>query len=144
MTSDISSTMTLQYHNSVDLCLSKCHGSTINWKFPTKKDGVIYPIDNWSVKWATWPLSLLLVTYSYLKMQGEYFRTIPRVSEAPPTPSLKEFTFQLFKILHFVSTKGTWKSNGKESKELLFHIIYLSFVATVVHSIFSPFIQYVT
>ena len=36
--------------------------------------------------------------------------------EAPPTPSLKEFTFQLFKILHFVSTKGTWKSNGKESK----------------------------
>lgn len=64
--------------------------------------------------------------------------------EAPPTPSLKEFTFHLFKILHFVSTKGTWKSNGKESKELLFHIIYLSFVATVVHSIFSPFIQYVT
>lgn len=89
-------------------------------------------------------LSLLLVTYSYLKMQGEYFRTIPRVSEAPPTPSLKEFTFQLFKILHFVSTKGAWKSNGKESKELLFHVIYLSFVATVVHSIFSPFIQYVT
>lgn len=82
-------------------------------------------------------LSLLLVTYSYLKTQGEYFRTIPRVSEAPPTPSLKEFTFQLFKILHFVSTKGTWKSNGKESKELLFHIIYLSFVATVVHYFFS-------
>ena len=89
-------------------------------------------------------LSLLLVTYSYLKMQGEYFRTIPRVSEAPAPPARKEFTFQLFKILHFVSTKGTWKSNGKESKELLFHIIYLSFVATVVHSIFSPFIQYVT
>jgi len=89
-------------------------------------------------------LSLLLVTHSYLKMQGEYFRTIPRVSEAPPTPSLKEFTFQLFKILHFVPTEGTWKSNGKESKELLFHIIYLSFVPTVVHSIFSPFIQYVT
>lgn len=81
-------------------------------------------------------LSLLLVTHSYLKMQGEYFRTIPRVSEAPPTPSLKEFTFQLFKILHFVSTKGTWKSNGKESKELLFHIIYLSFVARVVYYIF--------
>lgn len=87
-------------------------------------------------------LSLLLVTHSYLKMQGEYFRTIPRVSEAPPTPSLKEFTFQLFKILRFVSTKGTWKSNGKESKELLFHIICLS-VATVVHSTFSSFIQYV-
>lgn len=64
-------------------------------------------------------LSLLLITHSYLQMQGEYFRTIPRVSEAPPTPSLKEFTFRLFNILHFVSTKGTWKSNSKESKDLL-------------------------